>query len=83
MPQRIHWSDEARVDVRTIEREAALQILKAVARFVETGAGAVKQLHGFSPPRYRLRIGDWRVVFRRRGEGVEVLHVRNRKEAYR
>jgi mRNA interferase RelE/StbE len=83
MPQLIHWSDEARADVRAIDREIALQILKAVARFVETGASDVKQLHGFNPPRYRLRIGDWRVVFRRRGEGIEVLRVRNRREAYR
>jgi len=84
MPQRIHWSDQARADVRAIDRETALHLLKALARFVETASGDVTQLHGFNPPRYRLRIGEWRVVFRNRGGGaVEVVRVRNRKDAYR
>jgi len=30
------------------------------------------------------RAGDWRYIFRRSGEdGIEVLRVRNRREAYR
>jgi len=37
MPQLIHWSDEARADLRAIGREDALHILKNVARFVGTG----------------------------------------------
>jgi hypothetical protein len=32
--------------------------LKSFARFLKTGAGDVKQLHGFDPPLHRLRIGD-------------------------
>jgi len=41
-----------------------------------------KQLQGFDPPRYRLRIGDWRSIFRKhRDDAIEAL--RNRKDAYR
>ena len=70
--------------MRAIDRDAALRLLKSLDRFLETGAGDVKQLHGFDPPRYRLRIGDWRIAFRKRGDdAIEVIHVRNRKEAYR
>jgi mRNA-degrading endonuclease RelE of RelBE toxin-antitoxin system len=59
-------------------------LLKALARFLATDAGNVKQLEGFDPPRYRLRIGNWRVIFRKSGDGViEVIRVRNRREAYR
>jgi len=44
----------------------------------------VKQLEGFQPPRYRLRIGDWRLIFRHSGQDtIEVRRVRNRREAYR
>jgi mRNA-degrading endonuclease RelE of RelBE toxin-antitoxin system len=55
-----------------------------LARFLETDAGNVKQLEGFDPPLYRLRIRDWRYIFRKSGEdAIEVLSVRNRREAYR
>lgn len=77
-------SDEARADLRAIDQETALNILRSVDRLVKTGSGDVKQLHGFHPPRYRLRIGDWRVVFRKRDpDAIELVRVRHRREAYR
>lgn len=84
MAKEVIWSTEARADVRAIDRDTALELLKALARFLKTEAGNVKQLHGFDPPQYRLRIGDWRVIFRKSGaESIEIVRVRNRKEAYR
>jgi mRNA-degrading endonuclease RelE of RelBE toxin-antitoxin system len=84
MPQRVIFSIEARADLRAIDRETALRLLKALARFLVTDTGNVKQLEGFDPPRYRLRIGNWRVIFRKCGDGViEIVRVRNRREAYR
>ena len=58
MPQRVIFSIEARADIRAIDRETALRLLKALARFLLSDTGNVKQLEGFDPPRYRLRIGD-------------------------
>ena len=84
MARRVVFSGEARADLRAIERQTALRLLKALARFLETDAGDVKQLEGFDPPRYRLRMGDWRILFRKGdGEAIEVVRVRNRGEAYR
>lgn len=84
MGKRAIFSDEARADVRAIDRDIALRLLETLARFLETEAGDVKQLHGFEPPQYRLRIGDWRVIFRKSGEDtIDVVRVRNRREAYR
>jgi mRNA interferase RelE/StbE len=84
MAKRVVFSDEARADVRAIDRDTALRLLVALARFLETDAGNVKQLEGFDPPRYRLRVGDWRIIFRKRGnDSIEILRVRNRREAYR
>jgi mRNA-degrading endonuclease RelE of RelBE toxin-antitoxin system len=70
MAKRVIFSDEARADIRAIDRETALRLLKALARFLETEAGNVKQLEGSDPPQFRLRIGDWRYIFRRSGEDV-------------
>ncbi len=84
MPQRVIFSIEARADLRAIDRETALRLLKALARFLATDAGNVKQLEGFDPPWYRLRIGNWRFIFRKSGDGaIEIVRVRNRREAYR
>jgi mRNA-degrading endonuclease RelE of RelBE toxin-antitoxin system len=84
MAQRVIFSDEARAGIRAIDRDTALRLLKTRARFLETDAGDVKQLQGFDPPQYRFRSGAWRVIFRRIGaETVEIVRVRNRREAYR
>jgi mRNA-degrading endonuclease RelE of RelBE toxin-antitoxin system len=84
MARLIRWSDEARADLRAIDRETALRLLKALDRFLKTDAGNVMQLEGFDPPLFRLRIGAWRFIYRRVGvDGIEVVRVRNRKDAYR
>ena len=84
MPKRVIFSAEARADVQAIDRETALLLLKALARFLETDAGDVKRFEGFDPPHYRLRVGDWRYIFRKSGDdSIEIIRVRNRKEAYR
>ena len=41
-----------------------MRLLKSLARYLTTESGDVKQLKGFDPPLHRLRIGDWRTVFR-------------------
>lgn len=82
--KRVIISDEARADIRAIDRDTALRLLKALARFLDAEAGDIKQLRGFDPPQYRLRVGDWRIIFRKgERETIEVVRVRNRREAYR
>jgi mRNA-degrading endonuclease RelE of RelBE toxin-antitoxin system len=84
-PQRIAiiWSEEARADLRRIDRETALDILHCADRYLATRNGDVKKL---KPPQtgYRLRCGDYRLFFEDRGDNtVEVTGVRHRREAYR
>lgn len=82
-------SEQAKADIRAIPRQTAMQILAAIQRLAETGAGRVRTLQGQDGEK-RLRVGDFRVRFTEKsGEGPEsegILHihaVRNRKEAYR
>jgi mRNA interferase RelE/StbE len=84
MGKPVIWSAEARADLRAIDRDTALRLLKALDRFLKTNAGNVKQLEGFDPPLFRLRVGDWRLIYRvQRDEAIEIVRVRNRREAYR
>jgi mRNA-degrading endonuclease RelE of RelBE toxin-antitoxin system len=79
----VHWSPEARADLRAIDREPAMQILHCVDRYLANRTGDVKKL---KPPRigFRLRCGDYRVFFDLKGDdAIEITAVRHRKEAYR
>ena len=66
-----------------LDKGIARRVKQAVERFADTGAGNVKRLQGIDPPEYRLRVGDYRVRFHMDDETVQVLRVRNRREAYR
>lgn len=77
------WSPEARTDLRTIERETALQILHCLDRYLASRTGDVKKL---KPPLtgFRLRCGDHRLFFDLMDENsIEISAVKNRREAYR
>jgi mRNA-degrading endonuclease RelE of RelBE toxin-antitoxin system len=93
--KRIVFSEQAKADIRAIPQQTAMQILTAIHRLAETGAGRVKTLQGQSGEK-RLRVGDFRVRFTeqsgesgdasqgREKEGALHIHtVRDRKEAYR
>lgn len=77
------WSPEARADVRAITRDDAMQILYCIDRYLTNRTGDVKRLKS---PRtgFRLRCGDYRVFFDLNGDNaIEIVGVRNRREAYR
>ena len=84
-PERIGviWSPEARVDLRAIDREIAMQILHRADRYLANRSGDVKKL---KPPftGFRLRCGDYRVFFDQKDETtITITGVRHRREAYR
>lgn len=83
MAKRLVWTDQAKADVRAIDREPALQVLKTLARFLKSSEGDIKQLRGYEPPLFRLRAQDYRVFFRDHDDTIEIVRVLNRKEAYR
>jgi mRNA interferase RelE/StbE len=77
------WTAQAKSDLRNIDQAKALRILHALARFLSTQEGDVKRLQDVDPPEYRLRVGDYRLRFYDRGETIEILSVKHRREAYR
>jgi mRNA-degrading endonuclease RelE of RelBE toxin-antitoxin system len=82
--KRFAWEPAARVDLRRIEQKQAIQILHALSDFSESGNGDVKKLVGDTLGRYRLRVGDWRILFRlEKASLIHILSVENRKDAYR
>ncbi len=79
------WTERARKDLRGLGKQAADRVVRGVDRFAQTEHGDVKQLQGTDPPTYRLRIGDYRVLFAydRATGRLHVERVAPRGRAYR
>jgi mRNA-degrading endonuclease RelE of RelBE toxin-antitoxin system len=69
-------------EVRAIGQQTALNILKALHRYADTGEGKVKPLKGEFDGLLRLRVGNHRVLFDESAEVITVHRIRDRKEAY-
>ncbi len=82
MIKRVVLSTQAQADLATLDRAVSLRIAGAIHHFASTGAGNVQGLRGIHPSEFRLRAGDWRVRFHDPGEWIDVLRIRNRREAY-
>jgi mRNA-degrading endonuclease RelE of RelBE toxin-antitoxin system len=48
-----------------------------------TGSGDVNALHGDMAGAFRLRLGDYRVLFTLENNGMRIFGVRHRSQAYR
>ena len=59
-----------------------MNILTAIHRLAESGAGRVKMLRGQEGDK-RLRVGDFRVRFAEKDDELIIQTVKNRKDAYR
>jgi mRNA interferase RelE/StbE len=78
----VNFDRAARRDLARLsaaEREAVLD----GTGFVQRGIGDVLKLQARNPPEWRLRIGRYRVLFRRDIDVMTVFAVRDRKDAYR
>lgn len=58
----VEMTAPARRDLRRLDRQTAARISAAIIRLAESEQGDVKRLTGLGPF-WRLRVGDWRVLF--------------------
>ncbi len=65
MTWRLLWQPPSRKDLRRLDPPVQERIIGAVVRLARTGEGDVKKLKDVKPPEWRLRVGRWRVRFRR------------------
>ena len=85
MSYSVTWTETALNELRQLDPAVARRIVQAVDRFAIAEQGNVRQLTGYDPPEWRLRVGDWRVRFNGNSQerGIVILHVLHRSEAYR
>jgi mRNA-degrading endonuclease RelE of RelBE toxin-antitoxin system len=77
------WPESARSELRSVDRESAMRILIALTRYGESGEGDIKALSGEWDGYFRLRVGDFRVIFQIAQNAITIARVRNRSEVYR
>ncbi|MFO7540585.1 MAG: type II toxin-antitoxin system RelE/ParE family toxin [Chloroflexota bacterium] len=58
------------------------RIFEQIEALLDNLAGDVKHLTDFYPE-YRLRVGDYRVLFEIEGNEVVIYRIRHRKDVYR
>lgn len=81
-PLRSHWQESAKADVRKLDRVTAMRVFQAIKHYADSGSGDVKELQG-ALESWRLRAGDYRVLFTIEKGTMQIGGVRHRKESYR
>jgi mRNA interferase RelE/StbE len=79
------WAQGAVKDIRRLDNPLIVRITRAIEAFAETGGGDVKRLTN-ADGAYRLRVGEWRVLFRLVHTDIQIMLIQAvlpRGEAYK
>jgi mRNA interferase RelE/StbE len=81
----LQWRKSTRKDLRRIPREAVFRIIAEVEKLAEEPSPHGSEKLSGSERTYRIRVGDYRVVYEllRDANIVEIQRVRHRKDVYR
>ena len=82
MEYTIEFKPKAIKDLDSFQPDIAKRIVEKVSRLSKNLEGDIKRLTNFTPE-YRLRVGDYRVLFEVEGIRVVVYRVRHRRDVYR
>ena len=78
----VHLTRAARRDLSRLGAGAE-GVMIAIETFARTGVGDVKKLRDFNLPTWRLRVGRFRVLYRRDASAMVVERIVDRRDAYR
>lgn len=70
-------------DLRRLDRKAAVRVITALEARLGRDPDAGEPLKGDFAGLFRLRIGEYRVIYSKTGPGVLVLRIAHRKDVYR
>ncbi len=81
MTYRLRYRPAALRDLEALSSDVAERIVSKIETMRADLAGDVKRLRHFTP-RYRLRVGDWRVLFELETDFIVIWRVRHRRDVY-
>jgi len=81
MRYQLQYKKEALDDLEGLSPDVARRVVRKIERMRNDLAGDVKRLVNYTPG-WRLRVGDWRVLFHVEGDTIWIWRVVHRSEAY-
>jgi len=84
MPYNVIFDDKVtRKDILAVPKANAVQIMRAISeRLTVDPEGIGKPLQYSLKGHYRLRVGDWRIIYMVKGNTVIISSIGNRKDVY-
>lgn len=82
MKYRIGLKPKAEKDLKAMPSQDRARVAERLRRLEDDLGGDVKKLTNHVPE-YRMRAGDWRVLFELEGDCIIVYRILHRSEAYR
>ncbi|MEW6607427.1 MAG: type II toxin-antitoxin system RelE/ParE family toxin [bacterium] len=82
MHYKIRFKPRAIKDGKEIPHYELKRILGKIEEMENDLYGDIKHLTNYTPE-YRLRVGDYRVLFEIEGDEIVIYRIRHRKEIYR
>jgi mRNA interferase RelE/StbE len=82
---RIQWRNSTRKDLRNLPRQEVPRIIAAASQLAEEPFPNGSQKLSASERTYRIRVGDYRIIYEVFSDSqiVEIQRVRHRKDVYR
>lgn len=80
---KIAYKASVESDLKRLDRQSALRILGQLEKKLTTGHHFRMAMKGEYAGLYRLRFGEYRVIYIPAGEGFLILRIGHRKEVYR
>jgi len=78
----IQFKPRAARDIEALSTRMQATVLARIKEMSHNLKGDVKRLTNFAPE-YRLRVGNYRVLFEIEGKTIIVYRIRHRREVYR
>lgn len=82
MQYEIRFKPRALKDGKKLPKQELAYIFEKIKELENDLSGDVKHLTDFSPE-YRLRVGNYRVLFEVEGQEIVIYRIRHRKDIYR
>ena len=82
MKYKVELKPKAIKDIKGLHKSDQKRIVNKIESLTDNLYGNVKKLTNFTPE-YRLRVGNWRVLFEVENDLIVIYRVLPRKEAYR
>jgi len=81
---KIEWTEPAVKDLEKLDRLIALRILNKITWFSRSFKHLIPEpLSGEFKQTYKLRVGDWRVIYTIEEDSIIIQSIGHRKEIYK